>query len=186
MPSIKKSSPAAPGKSCRVKLRTRSHKKRKGFCKKKKLDEDDDIDLDIRENHDISQSTSSSSSTNTTDNNNVTMDTSVSSRKIEEISTPYNPETVTTGYRLIDMELLATMFSSLMCPECMTCTLSLQELASKKRGLASYLCVSCTSYGHKVNSYTSKTNKGMSFDVNKRVVYAMRECGQGYSSLDTF
>ena len=49
---------------------------------------------------------------------------------------------IATGNRIIDM----TSLSSVIYPECLaTDTLVLEDLSSKKKGLASYLCLKCRS-----------------------------------------
>ena len=50
-----------------------------------------------------------------------------------------------TGYRLVDMEILSTILSTLSCPFCKQATIKLSENTSRKMGLASSLKVKCTS-----------------------------------------
>jgi len=88
------------------------------------------------------------------------------------------------------MELLSLAFSGLKCPSCLQLTLQPSERLSAKKGYASFLLVKCTSsdmctYEH--SFFSSKTtSKDKSFDVNNRIVYAMRNIGQGHSSLEQF
>ena len=179
------------GKKCRVKVRTKSTRKRKGFCKKKIID-DQEIDLpgddtsviSNIDDHTVTDGVIGDIVRDDIDMN-VTAGSSVSSSKVENISDSIINNPI-SGYRLIDMELLSSMFSGLLCPECYACTLTLSDVPSKKKGLASLLTIKCSSCGHSVESYTSKiSTKDKTFDINYRAVYAMRECGQGHSSLDT-
>ena len=56
-----------------------------------------------------------------------------------------------------------------------------------KKGLASNLCLKCTTCLFEKTFYTSSTeDNGKGFDVNKRMVYAMRTCGQGHAGIETF
>ena len=48
------------------------------------------------------------------------------------------------GYRLIDMELLQCLVSSLACTECHEKTVVLEEDVCKKKGLAYFITVLCT------------------------------------------
>ena len=100
-----------------------------------------------------------------------------SEKKVENIQatlTPANKEQI-TGYRLVDMEILALIFSELGCPECCKCL--------KKKGRASYLLLTRKNCGHSKEFYTSVSNDN-SFDINVTTAYSMRSCGQGYVGLE--
>ena len=63
----------------------------------------------------------------------------------------------------------------------------------RKKGLASFIHISCNNCDFSKESYTSKTlkkgevRKGMKpHDINYRAVYAARTVGQGYAGLETF
>ena len=120
------------------------------------------------------------------ENNESMKNDSASSRKIETIlcSTPSSSEPI-TGYRFMNMELLDTVFSALLCPECMTSSLKLKENMSMKKGLASCLYIKCMACGH-VHQFCNSTRRDLNFDINVRTVYAMRACGQGFAGLSTF
>ena len=85
--------------------------------------------------------------------NNVNIDI-VSKRKIETL-TP-QPSKHITGYRIIDLEVLAEVFDSMSCPECVTTTLSLNEMESDQKGLCSNLYLNCITCGFKKHFTTSK------------------------------
>ena len=95
------------------------------------------------------------------------------------------------GFRLVDIGILEDMVSSLACPECFENDLYLEEDHSKKKGLAVHISIKC-SCGYVKNNYMSKTNvddvntsKGMKpFEVNTRMVYALRTCGLGHKGLE--
>ena len=72
------------------------------------------------------------------------------------------------------------------CPDCLSLTLSLQEMPQKKKGLSSYLYIRCKKCEYERPFYTSQTCNDKAFDVNKRIIYAMRSCGQGHAGIDTF
>ena len=84
------------------------------------------------------------------------------------------------------MSILDTMFSLLLCPVCSKSTIRLSENFSKKKGLALLLVLECVICGYRYDSCTSESNGYESFDTNKRMVYTMRSCGQGYAGLQTF
>ena len=79
------------------------------------------------------------------------------------------------------------------CPECSHTSLTLRERLESKKGVASHLVVKCSMCHYVREFYTSNTTQkendkqgANSFDVNNRIVYAMRACGQGYSGIETF
>ena len=95
-----------------------------------------------------------------------------------------------SGYRLIDMAILAKVFRLVSCPECQdTSSLHLNDIIDKKKGLARLLQLQCISCLYTKTFFTSKelcsTKKGgrKSFDVNIRTVYACRQIGAGYGQL---
>ena len=71
------------------------------------------------------------------------------------------------------------------CPECTQLALSLNENVPKKMGLASSLYIECSRCLYK-NEFFTSTMQDSSFDVNKRMVYTMRSCGQGYAGIEKF
>ena len=202
------------GKSCRVKQRTQTGKRKKVFCGKKVDDINDgeisvnseDRSVNVGEssvnfgesfivigessvNMDDECSVNTTVNTSTNDSTNEDIHNkplTVSESKIKPIvtSSPMLSETI-SGYRLIDTEVLQSVFATLKCPECMESPLILKEDFYKKKGLASLLYIECAKCAYKHEFYTSR-NQNKSYDVNKRMVYAMRSCGQGYSGIETF
>jgi len=107
-----------------------------------------------------------------------------------ETDTPSKKDSHSTGNRIMDMEVLSGVIESLNCPECNTARVKLHENFSEKKGLASKLVLKCCC-GFEKQFYTSKEHKqsgiqggGRGFDINKRIVYGLRSCGQGYASLE--
>ena len=114
------------GKICRVKFSTKTHKKRKGFCRAKKRLIDSCVNIvdnvessadmvventvNIVHNIPPPQGTSSSASK------------TVSENKVEPIisATPKSTDPI-TGYRLINVEILNSVFNAMKCPECDKC-----------------------------------------------------------------
>ena len=93
------------------------------------------------------------------------------------------------------MDILKNLICSLACPECSLTMLDFVEQFNMKKGLASYVSIVCKHCNYSRNSYTSKTffpslqksksTKGMkSFQVNMRMVYAMRNNGTDYSGVE--
>lgn len=110
-----------------------------------------------------------------------------SQSKVEEIETETIKHTDNiTGNRIIDMEILSDVMKTLCCPQCNNNRLRLNEKFSKKQGFASLLSLKCRSCGYVKEFYTSKQHEGKRFDINKRFVYGMRSCGQGYAFLEKF
>ena len=96
------------------------------------------------------------------------------------------------GYRLVDMEIFHNIISSLVCPECYGAFCRLRRTAPRKKGLASFIIISCNDFDFQTETYTSKTVqrseevvKGMMpLEVNIRSVYALRSCGVGRTGWD--
>ena len=90
-----------------------------------------------------------------------------------------------SGYRLVDMEVLASVFELMPCKDCGEFSLTLSEVSFMRKGCSSCLRLFCTSCGWKHSFYTSKKLK-KHFEVNRRLVYGMRSIGQGASSAKRF
>ena len=75
----------------------------------------------------------------------------------------------------MDMTILHSVVSCLACPECFAIDkLILEDLCTKKKGLASYLCIKCGACGYRRHFYSSKMIEadgcGMkSFDIHTRI-----------------
>ena len=88
------------------------------------------------------------------------------------------------GFRLVDVVILNDFITTLACPDCLECTLTVNENFTKKKGLSSFLSIECSNCQ---GSYSSQTltngkEKGMKpFEINYRAVYALRSVGVGYS-----
>ena len=114
-------------------------------------------------------------------------ETASSSKLIDIPSSSTNKEQPITGNRIIDMEILSEVFSTLNCPSCNNSELQLCELFENKMGLSSNLKLAC-SCGFIKTFFTSKKHKSKGsgaagFEINKRIIYALRSCGEGYASL---
>ena len=176
------------GKACRVKKSTQTHRKRKGFMgngKKMNNDADNstgDVNIVNNDQSIVNSSVNTNVSTSTQEKTPTPSPTTtpishlntvtVSKRKVTPISKP----TCTTkidGYRIIDVALLEVVFKEMRCPDCLLLTLSLQEMPQKKKGLSLYLFVKCKECEYERPFYTSQACNVKTFDVNKRIVYAM-------------
>ena len=109
---------------------------------------------------------------------------------------PLGGEPVTSGFRLVDMEILGSVINCLAYPECFgSSSLQLHDINEKKKGLARLLEISCTTCPYKQEFYTSKQVKkhleedqkeeggGKHMEINLRAVYGMRSIGVGHASL---
>ena len=92
-----------------------------------------------------------------------------------------------TGYRFIDVEILGELFQQMVCKECggFNSCLVLEDKPTERKGSASHLRVRCEECGWVYTFYTSKKIQH-GFDVNRRLVYAMRSIGQGHASIKRF
>ena len=111
----------------------------------------------------------------------------VSSTKVQtfETDTPGKKDKFIDGYRFVDMEILSIVISVLSCPVCQLCSLTLREKFSEKMGFASFLVIKCSDCKFSHDFYTSNP-VGKSYDINLRVIYAMRNIGQGHASIKKF
>ena len=85
----------------------------------------------------------------------------------------------------MDLKMLSSVFKMLPCPDCFSYSLSFGEILKKKSGFASLLVLSCKDCAWSHEFRSSDAMKG-GFKVNKRVVYAMRSIGQGFSGTKKF
>jgi hypothetical protein len=120
----------------------------------------------------------------------------VSLKKVKRVKKVSNSHI--QGYRLLDLSILQDIFICLNCPNCQeTGTMFLEEDHQRKKGLASYLVLTCEC-GYEKEFYTSRTvdncnninttsKKGMKpFEINIRAVYGMRTIGADHASLEKF
>ena len=101
-------------------------------------------------------------------------------------NTPKTTDRQADGYRIIDVGILPEFISSSMtCPECSQYRVILHENFSKKQGLCSFLFIQCASCGYE-KKFRSSAPAGKSFDINRRMIYTIRNLGQGYSCIKKF
>lgn len=110
------------------------------------------------------------------------LNVSSSSKKVQSktIATPIKNKSL-TGYRIIDLEILADVFNVMVCPSCEENCLSFTENAIRKMGLSDSLRLKCSKCDFSYEFSTSKDvsrNNNKSYNINKRFVYSMRSCGQ--------
>ena len=76
------------------------------------------------------------------------------------------------GFRLLDMVILNGFITTLTCPDCLECTITVNENFTKKKGLSSFLSIECSNCQFSKGSYSSQTltndkEKGMKpFEIN--------------------
>lgn len=92
------------------------------------------------------------------------------------------PDPLLQGNRIIDMEILSSVFAMLACPECKNTSLSLEECS--QHGISFSYAVVCGACAY-VHSFESSKKTGSSIENNLRLVYAMRQLGKGYSGAVT-
>lgn len=100
-----------------------------------------------------------------------------------------------SGYRLIDVSILADVFYQLSCPECFaTNSIKLEDVNERKKGLVRFMRLNCEYCPYTNDFFTSKeverkppVNKnkggGKYMDVNIRAVYGCRAIGVGHKQL---
>jgi len=180
-------------KSDRVKQSTIKYKKRRGFGGSKT-----GIVNNVNNDAAGSSTTTSTELVNIVNNASTpsAVNTSTESKRLPVLDkiqtiiseTPKQHHKI-SGYRIMDMELLSTVFSIILCPECEHSSLTLIDRVSHKKGMASLLLLQCSRLNcdFKKEFYTSNfCNENKSFDVNKRMVYTMRTLGNGHAGIEKF
>lgn len=133
-----------------------------------------------------SQSTlvSSITTTNvTTESSNPTL-TSASANKISPLLEE-DDEDGLSGFRLMDISLLNDIIGALPCPNCIVHDLRLIEQKSKN-GFASEFSLICSATCGYEKDFSSSKKCGKGYEVNRRMVYSMRQVGVGYAGLSKF
>ena len=151
------------GKDCRAKHRAQTHRKRKGFMGN--LNKSVKIDI-ASDNVSFELPTINLNAANSTcvleQNNENSFNLSASSRKVEDLEDTLILKPCISGYRIIDVAVLVSVFSSFLCPECGSPTLSLGEGYNKRHGLSSLLYLQCqknpNAYVQWRNSHVCKYN----------------------------
>lgn len=87
------------------------------------------------------------------------------------------------GNRIVDIDILSSVFSSLACCECLNTTLKLEERFHQ--GICSTCAVVCTDCRFERPFDTSK-KVGRANENNVRLVYDMRQLGKGHAGAKTF
>ena len=171
------------GKVCRVKTSTKKYKKRKGFLGTSKY-VNTNVNNDVNNNVNIEDTHKffNCSGPGTTNNQNPchmedSVVTSVSQKKVLPLKNAI--ESIISGYRIMDTVILNSIFGKMKCPVCSSFGLFVTEESAKKKGLASHLSVKCSECAYERSFYTSSRSDDKTFDINKRIIYSMRACGQG-------
>ena len=105
---------------------------------------------------------------------------------VRKLSSKKNVE----GFRLLDMVILDGFITTFACPDCLECTLTVNENFTKTKGLSSFLSIECSNCQFSKGSYSSQTltndkENGMKpCEINYRAVYALRSVGVGYSGFE--
>ena len=168
--------------------KTRSgHSKKRKFCGNRHTN-----DQEKRARLEMPSSSTPCASTSSSDVVNNTTATpprepSASARKIGTPATQRVEETQgeVKGIRFVDLSILSTIFKILPCKECKQFSLELFENMAKRKGCASNLELHCTGCNWREEFYTSaKIN--YFFEVNRRMVYAMRSVGCGAAAAERF
>lgn len=172
----------------RVKCSTKYRKRRRGFSKKK-TDAVNNVTInESTVNNELRGVNNEASScvniVNTTEKiqDGECQNSSISSQKVQEIHISSSKNI--TGYRFLDMEILCSIFKEVSCPKCYQQKLLLSENIGHKKGLSSMLVLNC-SCGY-VREFCSSNLCGKGYDINRRIVYAMRSLGQGHTGIEKF
>lgn len=95
-------------------------------------------------------------------------------------------ESVVTGFRFLDMELLVELSEQLNCRPCGCSFFALEDSRRERKGCSSHLRGRYENCGWVYTLYTSKKVRRHSFDVNKRFVYCMKSLGKRHAAAEKF
>ena len=92
-----------------------------------------------------------------------------------------------SGFRLMDITILNNVFRKLPCPKCFAYDLRLIE-KDTKNGFASDFQLRCSSLACDYESEFSSSKKSgqKAYEVNRRMVYSMRQVGVGHAGISKF
>ena len=94
-------------------------------------------------------------------------------------------QNVASSYQIIDLDILASTYSIIACPDCFN-TSCIELRKAKKWTLVAFLFI-VLDMEFRYSFWTSKKAEKMrSYDINKRSVYAFRRLGKGYADMKTF
>ena len=113
---------------------------------------------------------------------------SASARKIGTNNgspTPDVNENQVSGFCLMDMAILHNIFKMLPCKNCLEFELTLVNDITQRMGCASCYSLQCNNCRWTETFYTSG-QVGHFFEVNRRIVYAMRSIGCGLTAIKRF
>ncbi len=86
----------------------------------------------------------------------------------------------------IDINCLQIMISFLNCPECSQKSVTVQENSSNRMGCCLELYLKCKNCGFMSEACFTSKRQGQFFEVNRRLVYAMRQSGCGHRDASNF
>ena len=193
----RKRNPGNAGRCTKARSKSRYAKKRKSGKKKAPKQPADlarDTQNDVgNENNNSDQSVPSASKQTASSSKIVISEIPVT--PVKSSDTTNIPNAPISGYRLVDMSVLATVFHVVSCPGCggVNC-LKLSDIERQKKGLSKQLQLECSAC---LYIYTFSTSKRVQFpnegrggekfyDVNARAIYACRQNGNGYEHLKRF
>ena len=102
----------------------------------------------------------------------------------EEAAIDLDGVTELSESEIINMSILSEVIGELLCPECKQSGMKIYD--EMRYGLATK-CKLCCPYSFERVFWTSpKVEDGRAFDINQRMVYALRSIGVGLSGAQTF
>ena len=160
------------GKASRVKQRTMTHKKRKGFMgnKRKNLTNvynKSNVNIVKNELENIHTTSVNMNTTYIQNGNTSSPNTSKSAcfQKVEHIQSPQKENSL-SEYRLIDLNILSQIFNVLLCSTCESDSLELNKDSNKKHGFSNLLFLRCSKCKYR-NYFFPSSKVGQSFEVDK-------------------
>ena len=101
---------------------------------------------------------------------------------LEEDVASNDDEDGLSGFRLMDISILSDIIRKLPCPDCIVNDLILIGQKSKN-GFASEFTLKCSASRGYEKDFSSSKKCGKGYEVNRRIVYSMRQVGVGYAGI---
>lgn len=109
-----------------------------------------------------------------------------SSKKLNNIPNVEKPTDCNGQVFFMDLECLNVLFSTVHCPACSTSNLSVSDDPAKRMGCSLELYFTCAACGYVSERQHSSKRCDKVFEVNRRLVYGMRQIGCGFEEACTF
>lgn len=113
---------------------------------------------------------------------------SASCTKISSENIEFERNSITNNYGMyFDSDCLQNIISIMACPDCKSCgTIKVANNDQVRFGWAMTLTLSCDYCGFLSDGMRCSKKQGKAYEINRRLVYGMRQIGCGFSEAKSF